>query len=80
METLRAFASRMMFSTVGVRRPLRYLEIVAAVTPDNADNSAPFTLRCFMQRDRRSENFLLSMDTARKSSLDSGQAAVDRVR
>ena len=68
-----------MFSTVGVRRPLRYREIVAAVTPDNADNSAPFTLHCFMQWDRRSENFLVSIGTAGKSGIDSGQTAMDRI-
>ncbi len=73
METPKAFASKMMLLTVGIRSPFRYLEMAAVVTPDNADNSAPFTLLCFIQKDRRSGNFLTSsIGNAGKRGFDPG--------
>lgn len=68
----------MMLLTVGIRRPLRYRDIAAAVTPDNADNnSAPFIPNRSIQNDRRSENFLVFIGEAGQNGFNAGKAAMD---
>ena len=77
IEISNAEAIRISLSTAGIRNPFKYRDIVAAVTPDKAESSAAFTLRSFMQKDRRSENLLMFISTTGQYRFYSGKATIE---